>query len=169
MFEFQIIGAYFPNDNHRDYIIDTILNISPFPIEFFIGDFNASLSEHDVKNCHPHFFDSIQCILIYQSLLDVYHTNSPYGTQTSFYDRSGRWSSRIDYICSSASALHLCQLSDDDFITVPVSDHHLVQCTIKPHFLNIQNCKTILPTHLLCDEWFCDNTHLYLRNALFAA
>ena len=24
MFEFQIFGAYFPNDNHRDYIIDTI-------------------------------------------------------------------------------------------------------------------------------------------------
>ena len=128
-----------------------------------MGDFNESLSTLDVKNCCPHFFDSIQCILISHSLLDVYCANNPYGTQTSFFDRSGHWSSQIDYICCSASALHLCQIADDDFITAPVSDHRLVHCSIKPpHFLNIQNHKTILPTRLLCDEWFCDNTCLYL-------
>ena len=58
IFDFQVIGTYFPNDNHPDYIVDAILNTPSFPIELFIGNFNASSLDLDIKNCHSHFFDS---------------------------------------------------------------------------------------------------------------
>ena len=85
IFEFQVLGTYFPNGSHCDYIVDIILNIPSFPIEFFIGDFSVSFSTFDIKNCHPHFSNSIQHFLNSQSLFDVYCINNPYGTQTSFF------------------------------------------------------------------------------------